>query len=492
MMLAGCMACQQTLAQTDHFNQGRVGVGGGKADAFNQNRAGNFNDYRQKLNAEYVSKTREPWLSFNSVRGIAPPDRDDKPVTPINMSDEEAKKARQDRQLTIDGVVTPVKDKTRPQPPAPVKETPEPTPQYMTFSYLGNTYKVRKPQGSRLHLAGVSENAVADGWEVLCGQPYNNLIVDCIKLRNSQQLCDWAYLMMLREMAATLCGRNTNEATLLMSFVYSQSGYKIRLGQANGRLEMLYASQHTVYNCRYYELDGEKYFPLNKDLKSVAISAARYPKEQSMSLWVTRLPSAPFQASQQRTLTSRRYPDMSIRVSENKNLMPFFDTYPTSEVGGNFMTRWAMYANTPLCKEVQDELYPQLKRALSGISQLMAVEKLLNWVQTAFVYELDDKVWGGDRALFADETLYYPYCDCEDRSILFTRLVRDLLGLKCILIYYPGHVATAVNFSEQTGGDYILTGGRRFVVCDPTYIGAPVGRTMPKMDNSKAKVILLE
>ena len=156
------------------------------------------------------------------------------------------------------------------------------------------------------------------------------------------------------------------------------------------------------------------------------------------------------------------------------------------------MTRWAMYANTPLCKEVQDELYPQLKRALSGISQLMAVEKLLNWVQTAFVYELDDKVWGGDRALFADETLYYPYCDCEDRSILFTRLVRDLLGLKCILIYYPGHVATAVNFSEQTGGDYILTGGRRFVVCDPTYIGAPVGRTMPKMDNSKAKVILLE
>ena len=34
--------------------------------------------------------------------------------------------------------------------------------------------------------------------------------------------------------------------------------------------------------------------------------------------------------------------------------------------------------------------------------------------------------------------------NCEDRAILFTRIVRDLLGLKCILIYYPGHLASAV------------------------------------------------
>ena len=34
--------------------------------------------------------------------------------------------------------------------------------------------------------------------------------------------------------------------------------------------------------------------------------------------------------------------------------------------------------------------------------------------------------------------------NCEDRAILFTRIVRDLLGLKFILIYYPGHLASAV------------------------------------------------
>ena len=117
---------------------------------------------------------------------------------------------------------------------------------------------------------------------------------------------------------------------------------------------------------------------------------------------------------------------------------------------------------------------------------------MLNWVQTAFVYEYDDKVWGHDRAFFAEESLYYPYCDCEDRSILLSRLVRDLLGLKVVLVYYPGHLATAIHFTNDVRGDYLVLSGQRYTVCDPTYIGANIGMTMPGMDNNKATVILLE
>lgn len=80
---------------------------------------------------------------------------------------------------------------------------------------------------------------------------------------------------------------------------------------------------------------------------------------------------------------------------------------------------------------------------------------------------------------------------CEDRAILFTRLVRDLLGLKCILVYYPGHLASAVCLKQQVNGDYISLDGDVYTICDPTYIGAPVGITMPEMDNRSAKVIKL-
>ena len=67
-----------------------------------------------------------------------------------------------------------------------------------------------------------------------------------------------------------------------------------------------------------------------------------------------------------------------------------------------------------------------------------------------------------------------------------------LLGLDAILVYYPGHLAMAVGFDEPVEGDYIMLDGRRFVVCDPTYLGADVGETMRGMDNRSADVILLE
>ena len=120
------------------------------------------------------------------------------------------------------------------------------------------------------------------------------------------------------------------------------------------------------------------------------------------------------------------------------------------------------------------------------------MERLLNFVQTAFVYEYDNKVWGGDRAFFAEETLYYPYADCEDRAIFLSRLVRDLLRLDVILVFYPGHLAMAVCFTQNVAGDYIMLNGKKYIICDPTYIGAPVGLTMPDMDNATAQVILLQ
>ena len=197
--------------------------------------------------------------------------------------------------------------------------------------------------------------------------------------------------------------------------------------------------------------------------------------------------------SEKRKIASKVFKDFTVVSSVNKNLLEFYSSYPTSMVDDDMMTRWAMYANTPMEAEVKAQLYPQLEAKLKGLSQKEAVERILNWVQTGFEYEYDNKVWGHDRAFFAEETLFYPYCDCEDRSILLTRLVRDLLHLKCILVYYPGHLASAVELTgTDAKGDCIMLDGHKYIIADGTYINAPLGRTMPRMDNSTAKVILLE
>jgi hypothetical protein len=476
----------------DAFNNSRQTVGRGNASVFNKGRASNFNEYRQKLNAEYVSQMRKEWKAFDRQPVTPVPDKDTKPVAPIRMSDEDARKERENQEIKIEEVVTrPIQNKSQPQPIAPVQETPEENAQYVSFEYLGSRLQVRKPQGGYLSIAGTSDNAFADAWQTLSGDAYVNMQVDCMQLRSGRKLCDWAYLMMLQALGNSYCRANSNEATLLTAFLYSQSGYKIRLGVNEGKLILLYACQHRIYDKPCFNIDGERFYPLGDAPTKMHICEAKFPKEQSLSLWVSKDPEVTYLASPTRKLTSSRYPNMSVQVSVNKNLLPFFTNYPTSDIGNNVMTRWAVYANTPICQQTKDELYPQLRSAIANCSEADAVERLLNWVQTAFVYEYDDKVWGGDRAFFPDETLYYPYCDCEDRAILFTRLVRDLLGLKCILVYYPGHLASGVCFRSQVNGDYINVNGSRFVICDPTYIGASVGNTMPNMDNASARVIVL-
>ena len=448
-----------------------------------------FDEYRRKKNEEFAAYVRKKWEGF---RGAAPkpkPKDEDKP--PVVIKDEQKQQPIKDNPVPIKDTVKPPKPEPKPEPIAPIQEMPKPTEKWQSFTVFGTDMKGRFEDKQRFKLNAVNEAAVADCWQKMAGQDYDNTVHDCLQLRDTKKLSDWAYLNMLQKMAEQCVGRG-NEATLLTAYVYSQSGYQMRLGMTGQTLRMLYASRHAIYDEVYFTLEGQNFYVWNGSERSLNICSVGFPKETALSLYLPKAQSLAVSTTAKRTLSSERYPQIKAQVSVNKNLIDFYNSYPSSMIGGNFMTRWAMYANTPMDATTKNELYPTLRKHISGLSEKEAVERLLNWVQTAFVYEYDDKVWGHDRAFFAEESLYYPYCDCEDRSILLSRLVRDLLGLKVVLVYYPGHLATAIHFTNDVRGDYLVLGGQRYTVCDPTYIGAYIGMTMPGMDNSKATVILLE
>ena len=448
-----------------------------------------FDEYRRKKNEEFAAYVRKKWEAFNGKKPQPKPKDEDKP--PVVIKEEQRQKPVKDNPIPIKETVTPPKPTPKPEPIAPIQEVPKPTEKWVSFSVFGTNMKVRFEDKQRFHLSGLSEGAIADQWTKLSGKDYDNTVHDCMALRDGKKLSDWAYLNMLQKMSEQCVGRG-NEATLLVAYVYAQSGYQMRLAMTGQALRMLYASRHAIFDKPCFTLDGKSFYVWNGSETQLHICNVGFPKETPLSLYVPKAQSLAVSTSAQRTLTSKRYPQMKAQVSVNKNLIDFYNSYPTSMVGGNFMTRWAMYANTPMETTVKNGLYPTLRKHISGLGEKEAVERLLNWVQTAFVYEYDDKVWGHDRAFFAEESLYYPYCDCEDRSILLSRLVRDLLGLKVVLVYYPGHLATAIHFTNDVRGDYLVLSGQRYTVCDPTYIGANIGMTMPGMDNNKATVILLE
>lgn len=459
-------------------------------DEFKKQAQQKYNDFRAQANEQYAAFLKQAWKQYNALPAISKPK--DETVPPVIISEEDKDKPIENNPIPIMEVVTPPTIDSQPTPIAPIKENFQPQERTVDFIYCGTRCQIRLNKNLHLSLQDCSNEQLSNVWAQLSAEGVlNNTIRDCFAIRVGRNLCDWAYLNLLSSFSKAIYG-NSNEATILTSYIYAQSGYKMRLGRNEQHIYLLYASEHGIYDIVYFDIDGLKFYPFECDKDKLEICDASFPKEKPLSLYILQNQQFEYKASDLRTLTSKRYPDVQVQVQVNKNMIDFYNTYPTSEVNNNFMTRWAMYANTPLDEHVKKGLYPALKEKINGLSQLEAANKLLNWVQTAFVYEYDDKVWGHDRAFFAEETLYYPYCDCEDRSILFSHLIRDLLGLKTILVFYPGHLASAVCFTDNVSGDYISLNGKHYVITDPTYIGAPVGMTMPDMDNTQAHVILLE
>ena len=522
LLLAAAMPLAAQNSSFDDFVKSQ----NSKFDKFKTDQQAEFDAFRKRVNEQYAEFMRKQWEAFPAHEADKPVE--EKTVPPVVYTEPEPepqpepqpapqpapqpKPREEEKPLpkqdikplpapkpTIDTKPVPIavkpkvvvvpKPQPAPEPIAPVKPKEEPF-KKVTLNYFGTLITIGFPLDDDLQLQALKESAIVDAWKQLAESRYDICIKTALDARKANKLCDWAYMSLLREATEKQYGK-TNEAILMQAFLMTQSGYRIRLGMTEDKLYMLVASQYDIFKYPYYTLDGAKFYNISgKTPQQMYITQAKWDKEKSLSLQMTELPSFGSEPTPKRTLTSKK--GVTASASVNKNLIDFFNTYPQACFNGDQTTRWAAYANTPVEQSVKDMLYPSLKKTIKGMSEKEAVGILLNWVQTAFEYGYDDKIWGGDRAFFAQETLYYPYCDCEDRSILFSRLVRDLVGLDVVLLYYPEHLATAVAFNEEVNGDWLMYKNRKYIVCDPTYINAGVGRTMPNMNNKQAQIIALQ
>ena len=457
---------------------------------FKESMFNEYNGFREKANRLYAEELKNSYGKYKALSAIPEPDDD---LLPIMIDEEKLNEMNEDRVITIDEMLLWEKPLPQPLPISPIDEVPYPYgEENVPFEFYGTEASVRFNVSQGFSLETCDANCISAAWDRLSSCVYNNTLADCIAIRDTLQLCDWAYLNMLFAMAEA-CTRDKNSATMLAAYLYCQSGYQMRLGHDdNDELVLLYGSQHTIYDNSYFSFDGVMFYPFNAEGKELGVYDVSYPNETPMSLLLSKEQKLAVAMSEPRILASSRYPELIVSSCVNRNMIDFYASYPSSCINGNFMTRWAMYANAPMDASARASIYPAFAAALSDCNELEGVERLLNWVQTAFKYGYDDEVWGDDRAFFPEETLIYPFSDCEDRAILFSRLVRDLYDLDVALIFYPNHLATAVKFSCDVPGDCIMVGEERFVVCDPTNGSSPVGKTMIGKDNSEAIAIMLE
>lgn len=462
-----------------------------------------FENFKNKADAEFETFLRETWQKFDAFAPIPVPERPEppqpiafdktKPALPSVAIKPAAPKAptggkHPDLSVTEDTPAPGVYVPGKPYTPVMVEVPPvEPgglasrTP----VEFYGTTFEVALDVAETLSLKGNKESDVADAWKDFCQKDYEQMVKDCMTIRKDKNLNDWAYLLFTKQIGAQLYGvENTNNIVFLQMFLLNKSGYKVRLAKIDDHLKLMIAPAGTIYGTPYLTLSGDKYYVFEPAPdSSMGIYTYRQDFANAKNLVCLNIEGIPsFLINEFDRILTSSTDAVKVKTVINRNLINFYYDYPQCDV--------VIHYKTPMSEELRSSLYPQLKTAIAGRSQKDAANILLNFVQTAFEYRTDGEQFGFEKPNFPDETFYYSYCDCEDRAMLYSTLVRDLLGLDTILLDYPNHIASAVRFAEDIPGDcVVLPDGSKYLICDPTYIGAPVGACMDQFKEVAPEII---
>lgn len=473
-----------------------------------------FEAYREQANRQFAEQMRRAWVRHDAEPAEPMPALPEPPRPIVKQPDREAT----NDPIPFEEVVplpiptpparpivpmpaplAPIPQLPAPQPDLPEQPTPpvtpepqpEPAPQpidpsLFRFDFYGTTCYLSLQEHHRFVLRGTDENSVADSWLHLSSERYLPVIAEALAWRDRMALGDWGYLCFLEQMTRSFFTEShPNEAVVMQLFILTQSGYKVRIARGGERLVLLMPSEDEICGRPFLTIEGSRYYVIGDKSPSYYLFDQAFPNEQQLSLLLRQKPRFAEELTPERTFTTSGKASVEARVAINRHLIDFYNNYP-------LLRGWSRYAQASLSEEVKAQLYPALKTMIEGVGEREAANRLLHFVQTALAYQTDEEQFGHERPLFADETLFYPYCDCEDRSILYAILVRDLLGLEAVLLYYPGHLATAVRFAGEVSGDYFELEEGRYTVCDPTYIGSNVGDAMPQYKEVAAKIIRVD
>ena len=236
-------------------------------------------------------------------------------------------------------------------------------------------------------------------------------------------------------------------------------------------------------------MDGNKFFPINLNeefqtpssiftyqgvhdaqIRKVDLTITHYPEFINSTKAYTR--TLEFEYDQQ---------NYSIPITINRDIISYFEFYPLTDL--------PIFFSASLSPTTYQQLASALQPILVEMTELEAASFLLRLVQLSFDYKTDQDQFGREKYMIPDEIFFYKYSDCDDRSIFFATLIRDLLGLEVVGLRYSRHLAVGIALSNTFEGDFHMSDGKKYMVADPTYVHAPVGLTMSNYQNEHPKIV---
>ena len=444
-----------------------------------------FKVYNDSINQEFGRYLAEVWPDYPLTKK-KPPIEDPIPPDIYISGDHRPDPVRYPVRKEIEPPVLPVPplhDDHRRLMPIPM-EVPQ-----LKADFYGTKVTLRRTSYSLPPLGGVDEKSVSAYWNRLSQLSYTEWVSSVKQYKEELSLNDWGMYQLINSVFKAYFPQGTaNEQTVFVVFTLNQLGYRAKIGRVRQDLFPLIAFNCEIANAMFFRYGGEQgviYTVVNSEHKDLtSIQTCRMEYEGATKRFNMSLDRVPVLGNNvvTRTLKDKQ---RSYSLQYNADYSRFLSTYPC--VDFNY------YAEAGLSDAFEQSVERQIAPILKGKTQEEAVNTLLHFTQYAFKYQTDNDQFGYEHWSFPEETIASSYSDCEDRAILFSQLVRRLLGMKVVLLYYPGlHLATAVHFDNPNAwGDYVMVDGQKFLICDPTYIGASLGMSMPDLMNVSIEVIKL-
>ncbi len=490
-----------------------------------------YKDYVDRMNAEFADFVAKQWELFDEFKkqqlSYSQPKIEEAPVAVNTVEEqdvvtEESKEIKYVEEAELPAVTEAVKVayegkdndnyelKTRLDKNGavdlPVKEYVEEKPAPITYgteiklNFYGRQVPLHVSQKLKAKSNGIDEKNVANYftniaknreetkalWDELTG------VVDEFGLN------EWGYFCLLRSLSEKLFTNIDDRVLFCFYMLRNEGNFKTRVarGKNSDKLTLLIALDNSkeVYSYTFFQFKDDesgtkkvKYYTVygggkaNEAVYSYDFCKQDADKREMKLDFTKNLNMGACDVTRTVQLTKKR----SVTLPYNKAHMAYLNDVP--------MTVFPIYFVNPIAIEAQQVLQDNFSEMRDQYTPTQFIQMLLHFVQTGFEYKTDDDQFGYEKYFYPEEVIGYPYCDCEDRSAMFAWLVQKYTNAKVIGLQYEGHVATAVWFGDDANvkGDGFMYGGKKYYVCDPTYINASIGMTMPQFKGKTPKIIKL-
>ena len=449
-------------------------------EQFKKKRTQEYADYKAKANAEFAAFLKRRWKDYRTQKPEAQP-------LPIVLPKPEVVEDRPAEPLPE---VKP--DLGRIRNIADNKPKGQPSSQtQLSVLFYGNRLEIPWQKEIAELRTTNDEESFSAFWSQLSS--CTDQTVDFMKdYAEQHHLNGWGYYKLVKNVSeAIYTSRHNNERIALQAFLLSQLRFHAQVAATDNQLVLLLPFHEKVYGVTYLVINQKRYY----------IYGYGYNPASGFRTYENNFAYANQELSLRMNGTMMIGMDMRIELPRWSKILGEEIVLPLDVSSIALLLDYPLvdaniYYTQGVCENLAHYVLAKLRNKIKGMSQKQAVGFLLHLVQHGFEYATDDQMFHRQKQLFIEESFYYGKNNCKDRVGVFSWLVHQLVGLDMISIRFEGnaesqnigHITSAVCFTEEVLGDRFEYKGKTYVMCDPTYIGAQIGRTMPCYRNRRGEI----